>query len=92
MTEGYWKFLFLPLNSWLFGVVVMTPDWESVGCKFKDSKGIFSFLKEKPSLISLILNILLSWNPVHKVLLSNNTLIWLLICLWYYGTKHNTVV
>ena len=36
--------------------MVMTPDWEPVGCEFKYNTGIFSFLKEKPSLISLILN------------------------------------
>ena len=36
--------------------MVMTPDWESVICEFKYSTGIFSFLKEKPSLVSLILN------------------------------------
>ena len=35
--------------------MVMTPDWESVGCEFKYSKGIFIFLIKK-SLISLILN------------------------------------
>ena len=35
----------------------MIPDWEPVGCyEFKYATGIFSFLKEKPSLISLILN------------------------------------
>ena len=37
-----------PTHSWLCGVVTMTPDWESVGN--------FCFWKEKPSLISLILN------------------------------------
>ena len=36
--------------------MVLTPDWEVVGCEFKYSTGIFSFLKKKPSLISLILN------------------------------------
>ena len=34
--------------------MVMTPDWESVGCEF--DTGIFSFLREKPGLIRLILN------------------------------------
>ena len=34
--------------------MVMTPDWESVGCEFKYRT--FCFWKEKPSLISLILN------------------------------------
>ena len=24
-----------PTHSWLFGVMVMTSDWESVGCKFE---------------------------------------------------------
>ena len=33
----------------------MTPEWELLGCEFKYSAGVFSFLKEKPSLISLIL-------------------------------------
>ena len=36
--------------------MVMTPDWEVVGCEFKYSTGIFGFLKKKPTLISLILN------------------------------------
>ena len=36
--------------------MVMTPDWKSVGYEFKYSTGIFSFLKKKPNLISLILN------------------------------------
>ena len=36
--------------------MVMTPDWEWVGYESKYSTGIFSFLKEMPSLISLILN------------------------------------
>ena len=49
-------FLCLPLTVGSVGVMVMTPDWESVGCEFKYSTGIFSFLKEKPSLINLILN------------------------------------
>ena len=43
-----------PTHSWLCGVVLKTPDWESVGCEFKYR--IFCFWKEKPSLISLILN------------------------------------
>ena len=41
------------IHSWLCGVVVMAPDWESVSCEFKYR--IF-FWKEKSSLISLILN------------------------------------
>ena len=36
-------------HIWLFGVMVMTCDWESVGCEFE-------YKKEKSSLISLILN------------------------------------
>ena len=43
-----------PTHSWLCGEVVMTPDWESVGCEFKYRNAFF--WKEKPSLISLILN------------------------------------
>ena len=43
-----------PTHSWFFGVMVMTPDWESVGCGFEYM--YFSFWKERPSLISLILN------------------------------------
>ena len=38
-----------PTHSLLCGVVVMTPDWESVGCEFKYRNAFF--LKEKPSLI-----------------------------------------
>ena len=41
-------------HSGLCGVVVMTSDWESVGCEFKYRS--FCFWEEKPSLISLILN------------------------------------
>ena len=41
-----------PTHRWLFDVMVMTPDLKSVGC----DAGIFVFWKEKPSLISLILN------------------------------------
>ena len=44
-------FVCLPLTIGSVGVMVMT-----AGCEFKYSSGIFSFLKEKPSLISLILN------------------------------------
>ena len=44
-----------PTHSWLCGVVVMVPDWESVGCEFK-YRNFFVFGKEKPSLICLILN------------------------------------
>ena len=44
-----------PTHSWLFDVMVKTPDWESVG--FESNTGIFGvFLKGAPSLISLILN------------------------------------
>ena len=32
-------------HSWLCGVVVMTPDWESVGCEFKYRD--FCFLARK---------------------------------------------
>ena len=49
------NFSMSPTHSWLFGVVVMTPDWESVGCEFKYSDILF-FGKKKSSLISLILN------------------------------------
>ena len=49
-------FLYVPLTAASVGVMVMTPDWESVGCEFKHRIGIFRFWKEKPSLISLILN------------------------------------
>ena len=45
-----------PTDSWLCSVVVKSPDWESAGCEFKYSKGMFSSLKEKSSLISQILN------------------------------------
>ena len=48
------SFFVSPTHSWLCGVVVMTPDWESVCCDFKYK--IFCFWNEKPSLISLILN------------------------------------
>ena len=40
-----------PTHSWLCGVVVKTPDWESLG--FSSNTGFFLFLS---SLISLILN------------------------------------
>ena len=52
--------LLSPTHSWLCGVVVMTPDWESVGWGEGGSNAIrgilFIFWKEKSSLISLILN------------------------------------
>ena len=55
MTDSYWKlFCDSPLIVGSAGVMVMTPDWESVGCEF--DTGIFSFLKEKPGLIRLISN------------------------------------
>ena len=41
-----------PTYSWLCGVIVMTPDWELVGCEFKYRD--LCFWKEWPSLISLI--------------------------------------
>ena len=44
-----------PTHSWLCGEVVKTRDWESVGWVFK-YRIFFCFWKEKPSLISLILN------------------------------------
>ena len=45
-----------PTHSFLFGVMVMTPDGESVGCEFEYRN--FCFWKERPtcSLISLSLN------------------------------------
>ena len=43
-----------PIHSWLFGVMVMTPVWESVGCEFK-YRNVCS-CKQSPSLIRLILN------------------------------------
>ena len=51
------SFSMSPNHSWLCGVVVMNPDWESVGCEFKYSDILF-FGKKKSSLItsSLILN------------------------------------
>ena len=42
-------------HSWLFGVMVKTLDCESVGCESKYRNFLF-FWKEKPWLISLILN------------------------------------
>ena len=51
MTESL---LCLPLTVGSVGVMVMTPDWESVGCQFKYRN--FLFLIEMPSPISLILN------------------------------------
>ena len=44
MTEGYLKLLCVS-HSWLCGVVVKTPDWESVGCEFKYSN--FLYLERK---------------------------------------------
>ena len=41
-------------HSWLFGIMVITSDWESMGYVFKYRN--FCFWKEGPSLISLILN------------------------------------
>ena len=41
-------------HSWLFGVMVMTPDIEAIGCEFKYRT--FRFGIERPRLISLILS------------------------------------
>ena len=41
-----------PAQSWLCGLVVKTPDWESVGYEFKE---ILTFLERKSNLISQIL-------------------------------------
>ena len=49
-------FLCLPVTVGSVDLTVMIPDWESVGCEFKYSTGLFSFSKEMPSLVSLILN------------------------------------
>ena len=46
------RFFVSPTHNWLFGVMVLTTDLESVGSDI----GIFVFWKERPSLISLILN------------------------------------
>ena len=43
-----------PTHSWLSGVMVKTPDWESVDCELKYRD--FCFWKERSSVISLILN------------------------------------
>ena len=40
-------FLCLPLTVGSVGVMVMMPDLESVGCEFKYSTGIFSFLGDQ---------------------------------------------
>ena len=37
------KAFLYPTHSWLFGVVVIMADYESVGCKFKHHKGLFNF-------------------------------------------------
>ena len=37
------SFSLSPTQSCLSGIMVMTPDWESVGCEFKYSTGIFFF-------------------------------------------------
>ena len=47
VTESFYV---SPTHSWLFGVMVMTPDWISVGCEFEYRN--FCFWKERPSLIS----------------------------------------
>ena len=41
MTEDYWKLFCVSTHSGLFGVMVMAPDWESVGCEFKYKKILF---------------------------------------------------
>ena len=38
-------FLCLPLTVGSVGVMVMTPDCESIGCEFKYSTGIFGFVE-----------------------------------------------
>ena len=48
MTEGSVS----PTHSLLFRVMVMSPGWESVVCKFKYR--FFGFWKERPNIISLI--------------------------------------
>ena len=57
ISQTWWKVTeslpVAPTNSWLFGVMVMTLDWESIGCEFKYRH--FCFSKERSSLISLIL-------------------------------------
>ena len=50
MAEGSESFSVSPTDSWLCGVVVKTPD---LGVQIQD---FFCLWKEKPSLISLILN------------------------------------
>ena len=50
MTKGSWKEV-SPTHSWLFGVMVMIPDYESVGCELK-----YRDFWKRHSLISLILN------------------------------------
>ena len=42
-----------PTHSWLYAVMVITPNLELVGCEFEYRK--FCFWKERTSLISLIL-------------------------------------
>ena len=54
MTEGTGSFFVAPAHNWLFSVIVMTPDWESVAYGFKYRN--FCFWKGRPSLISLILS------------------------------------
>ena len=50
-------FLCLPLTVGSVGIMVKTPDWESVGCEFKYRIFFGFFWKRNSSLISLILNI-----------------------------------
>ena len=52
MTEGYWKLYCVSHSQ--FALWCSGYDWESVGCEFKYRNAFF--WKEKPSLISLILN------------------------------------
>ena len=65
MTESE-SFSVSPTHTWLFGVMVMTPDWESVRYEFKYSH--LYFWKERPSLISLILNSKQDCIPVGYIL------------------------
>ena len=62
------SFAVSPNHSWLCGIVVMTPDWESVGFEFKYRN--FCVLKERLGLISLILN--LKWNVYVEVSLKTS--------------------
>ena len=58
ISQAWWKvtesFAVSPTHSCLFGVMVMGPDWESVGCTF-EYRNYICLSNERPSLISLIL-------------------------------------